>query len=111
MAAAVILGAAWLGKDLPRGTPWKLALAVVQGSATTVVILLAVRDMRRLDELQRRIHLEALGLAFAGTAIVVTGWGFLEQAGAPEVRWGLWIWPAMCALWVAGLLVARRRYR
>ena len=110
-AAVVIVGAAWLGRDLPRGDPWKLALALAQAGATTVVVVMTVRGIRRLDELQRRIQLEALAAAFAGTAILVTTWGFLEVAGAPEVRWGLWIWPAMTVLWAGGLLVARRRYR
>jgi hypothetical protein len=110
-AAAVVVGAAWLGRDLPQGSPAKLGLALGQGLATALVIALSIRNLRRLDELQRKIHLEALVVAFAGTGIVVTCWGFLEMAGAPEVRWGKWIWPAMCALWAAGLLVARRRYR
>jgi hypothetical protein len=110
-AAVVIAGAAWLGRDLPRGSPAKLGLAVVQAASTTLVILMTVWGMRGLDELQRRIHLEALAGAFAGTAILVSGWGFLEMAGAPAVRWGLWIWPAMSTLWAAGLLIARRRYR
>jgi len=110
-AAAVIVGAAWVGRDLPRGAPWKLALALAQAGASTVIVLMMVRGIRKLDELQRRIQLEALAAAFAGTAILVTAWGFLEIAGAPEVRWGLWIWPAMTVMWTGGLLVARRRYR
>ena len=110
LAAVVIVGAAWLGKELPRGSPWKLSLALVQAGATAMVVLMTVRGMRHLDELQRRIHLEALAAAFAGTAILVTTWGFLENAGAPEVRWGLWLWPLMTVLWVGGLAVARRRY-
>ena len=111
LAAVVIAGATWLGKDLPRGSPGKLSLAVVQAAATTLVILMTVRGMGGLDELQRQIHLEALAVAFAGTAILVSAWGFLEIAGAPAVRWGLWIWPVMSVLWAAGLVVARRRYR
>ncbi|HEX5042707.1 MAG TPA: hypothetical protein VFV75_07360 [Candidatus Polarisedimenticolaceae bacterium] len=111
VAAVVIAGAAWLGRELPPGSPARLGLAVVQAMATTLVIVLTVWGMRGLDELQRRIHLEALAGAFAGTAILVSGWGFLEIAGAPAVRWGLWIWPIMSVLWATGLIVARRRYR
>jgi hypothetical protein len=110
-SAAFVLLAAWLSKDLPKGAPLRLLLAVGQAAATTLIIVLSLRGLRQLDELQRRIHLEALVLAFAGTAILVTGWGFLELAGAPEARWGLWLWPAMSALWATGIYFGRRRYR
>ena len=109
-AAAVVLLAGWLARDLPLRSPARIALATVQAATIAAVILVTLRGMRRLDELQRRIHLEALLLSFGGTGIVVTGWGFLELAGAPAVRWSLWVWPLMSVLWGAGLLVARRRY-
>jgi hypothetical protein len=69
-----------------------------------------VRGHRRLDELQRRVQFEALSFAFAGTAFFTFGWGFLEIAGYPRLP-AFGIWPLMAALWVAGLAIARRRYR
>ena len=69
-----------------------------------------VRGHRRLDELQRRVQFEALSFAFAGTAFLTFGWGFLELVGYPRLP-AFGIWPLMGALWVAGLAVARRRYR
>ncbi len=68
-----------------------------------------VRGHRRLDELQRRVQFEALSFAFAGTAFLTFGWGFLELAGYPRLP-AFGIWPLMAVLWVAGLAVARRRY-
>ena len=44
-----------------------------------------VRFLGRMDELQRRIHLEALGFAFGATAILTFAFGLMENAGLPRV--------------------------
>lgn len=109
--ALAIVGAAWVGRQLPLRSPGRIAIALLQGAATAVLIVAMVKPMRQYDELQRRIHLEALALAFAGTAILVTAYGFLVNAGLPDIDWADWIWPGMVVLWVVGLLIANRRYR
>jgi len=63
-----------------------------------------------MDELQRRIHLEALGFAFGATAILTFAYGFLENAGLPRLSY-IWILPAMVVLWGVGAAVASWRYR
>jgi len=63
-----------------------------------------------IDELYRRIQVEALALAFGGTALLVIAYGFLEVAGFPRLTvW--WVWVVMATLWFVGLVVARLRYR
>ena len=106
-----IIVAAGVGKQLPLRSPARIALALAQGAATAVLVVAIARPMSRYDELQRRIQLEALALAFAGTAILGTAYGFLVNAGLPEIDWGGWIWPGMAGLWIVGLFVANRRYR
>jgi hypothetical protein len=69
-----------------------------------------VRDMRRLDEMYLRIQFEALGFAFAASALLTFTYGFLETVGAPHIPW-LWVWPVMGAMWMVGLRIARRRYQ
>ncbi len=69
-----------------------------------------VRDMRRLDEMYLRIQFEALGFAFAASALLTFSYGFLENVGAPHIPW-LWVWPVMGAMWMIGLRIARRRYQ
>jgi hypothetical protein len=69
-----------------------------------------VRLFRRIDELHRRMQVEALAFAFGGTALCVITYGFLETAGfRPVSVW--WVWTAMALLWFVGLRLARRRYR
>jgi hypothetical protein len=69
-----------------------------------------VRRVRRLDELQRRIELEALSVAFAGTALLTFAYGFLENAGLPRLSFVM-VWPLMGALWIGSSIVCSRRYR
>ncbi|MBI5710484.1 MAG: hypothetical protein HZC42_09305 [Candidatus Eisenbacteria bacterium] len=110
-AALVVMACAYWGRDLARGAPLRIALAVIQGAAFGFVIVRTLQSIRRLDELGQRIHFEAIVLAFAGTGIAVTAWGFLERAGLPAVRWAVWVWPLMTLLWLVGLVVVGRRYR
>jgi hypothetical protein len=108
--AAVMIGAAWAAKGFEKGSAPRMALAGVQSLATAAVIFTSMWSLRRLDELQQRIQLQALAIAFAGTGIIVTSYRWLEMAGLPEVDWGTFTWPLMAFLWAAGFLYSNRRY-
>lgn len=69
-----------------------------------------VRQMRRLDEMHLRIQFEALGFAFAASALLTFSYGFLENVGFPHITWH-WVWPVMGLMWILGLAIARRRYQ
>jgi hypothetical protein len=111
VCGAVVMGTALYARSFDRGTTARVALAVVQGFATGAVIIGSVLRLRRLDEMQQRVHLEALAIAFTGTGVLGTAYGFLVSAGLPDIEWGTLVWPVMAALWAIGLLVANRRYR
>ena len=68
-----------------------------------------VQTIRRMDELQRKLQFEALVLAFAGTALITFGYGFLEGAGLPRLSMFV-VWPVMATLWVIGLAIGKVRY-
>lgn len=90
-------------------TPLRALVAVAPAIPTIFALLALVRFLGRMDELQRRIQLEALGFAFGATAILTFAYGFLENAGLPQLSY-IWILPAMVALWGLGAAVAARRY-
>ncbi len=69
-----------------------------------------VRQLRRLDEMQRLVQFEALGLAFAATALVTVSYGFLEIVGFPKISMFA-IWPLMAVFWLIGTTISRWRYR
>ena len=71
------------------------------------------RALRRADELQRLIQLDALAFAFSTATCVMMGIGLLDIAHAgrlvfpPLSDW----WAMLPALYAICLVVARRRYR
>lgn len=69
-----------------------------------------LRQLRRLDELQRRVQLESLGIAFAATGLVTFAYGFLEGIGFPRLSMFA-VWPLMAGFWLLALLLGSRRYR
>ncbi|MEZ4239890.1 MAG: hypothetical protein R3F59_27820 [Myxococcota bacterium] len=88
----------------------KIPIALIPMIPASFVPWVVLRRLRGLDELQRRIQLEALGFAFAGTAVITFGWGFLELAGVPRMP-TFAVWPVMAALWGLGIAASNRRFR
>lgn len=96
---------------LERGSAARVAVGAAQWLLMGWLIWITVAAIRRLDEMQYRIQLEAIAFAFAVSAIVMTGWGFMSRAGLPVVHWGPDTWLLMVVCWALGLWLARRRYR
>lgn len=88
----------------------RYALAVLPVTPLPFAVLAFVRSMRRMDELQRRIQLEAISFGFGTTLLITLTIGFLENAGLPRLSW-IWVTPLMIPLWSLGLFIANRHYR
>ncbi|HEY0974253.1 MAG TPA: hypothetical protein VGE57_07150 [Solimonas sp.] len=96
-----------LGAHDPRR--WLLMVPVL--AVTAIGLRLELRQLRRLDELQRQMYLEA-----ALTALIVTlGYSsavlVLERFAAMAAPSQAWTMLVIGAAFVVGLLLARRRYR
>lgn len=89
--------------------PWRIAAAVAPVIPICFALLAFIRALGRMDELQRRIQLDAIGFAFGATAIVTFTYGFLEIVGFPSVSF-IWVLPLMVALWGVASAIAARRY-
>lgn len=88
---------------------WRYAVALLPVIPGALVVVAAVRFHRRIDELQQRIALEAIALAFAGTAVITFIYGFAEDAvDLPRVNW-TWVWGVMGGLWLICDFIVRRR--
>ena len=90
--------------------PWRDLIALSPMIPAAAAAWVVLRELRRMDELQRRIQLEALGFSFAGTAILTFSYGFLEGLGYPKLSMFA-VWPILAGLWALGLVLARRRYQ
>jgi hypothetical protein len=64
---------------------------------------------RALDELQRRIQLEAVAFSFLTTCLITLTWAFQQNAGLPRFDVS-WVAPLLIILWGLGLGIASRRY-
>ena len=96
---------------MPRGAQILVALAPTP--VFGLYLWRAIQGMRRLDELEQRIQLEALAIAYPVTLIVLMTLGLLQVVDALPPRYAefLKIWPVVAWLYVIGVFVARKRYR
>ncbi|AOF89426.1 putative membrane protein [Sinorhizobium sp. RAC02] len=108
-AYAVVLSISVLFVNQLEGF-WKTALSLAPMVPALAVAVSIMRQIRRIDELQRQIQLEALSLAFGGTALISFSYGFLENAGYPKLSMFV-VWPLMAILWIIGGLISHRRFR
>ena len=92
------------------GQEYQLLIAL---APTIPGILLAVSigsAIAQLDELQRRIQLEAIGIAFGGSIIASLSYALLVLAGFPQVSW-MFVPLIMMMLWLVGKLWTMWKYR
>ena len=108
--ACVLVGSIFLLKHFAPLPPWREMFALSPMVPGIFVIWVVLRQLRRLDELQCRIQMEAIAFAFIGTAFLTFGYGFLEGLGYPRMSQFV-VWPTMAVLWIVGRIVASRRYQ
>ncbi len=103
---ATLIGLRALGDD----SPWRYLVAPLPVLPAIGLMVALVRYLRDIDELQRRIQLEAIGMAFGATALITFCYGFLQNVGFPPLD-AIWIGPAMVVLWGMTSALATRRYQ
>lgn len=99
--------------EVPNLPAWlRIAIALVPLPAFLWLLWAFIRDIREADELERRIQLEALGVAFPLTMVLVMTLGLLQVAvPLPPEDWSYrHIWPLLYVFYLCGLTFARRRY-
>ena len=109
--AALLVGLALVGKPLPDRSAARIGIAVAESIVSGWLIVAALWRIRRLDELNQRIHLIAIAIAFGTTGMLVTAHSFLSEAGLPVPALGPWLWFLMIVMWGVGASLIARRYR
>jgi len=97
-------------KDQPP-LPERLFLAILPVLPVTWVIWAVIKYLIRADELQRRVHIEALAIAAGITAFLSLSYGFLEDmAGFPHIPlW--WVFMVIDLVWAGAGCILWRRYK
>jgi hypothetical protein len=111
----VIFGVALLSNqpDTRRSvvdTSWRYLIFLLPVIPAVLALKAFTGAVSELDELERRIQLEAFAFSLGGTCLLTFGYGFLEYAGMPHINW-FFIFPVIVFLWVWGVVLARKRYR
>ena len=91
-------------------SPWQIPVTVAPVVPIVFLMLTVIRSVRRMDELRRHIHLEAVIIAYLTTVILCFSYGFLENVGFPSFN-TMWVGFTMICLWGIGQLLANRKYR
>ena len=90
-------------------TPLGYGIAFLPIIPSAFALWAFLRMFRGLDELQRRIQLEAVAFSFLATCLITLTWAFQQNAGLPRFDVS-WVAPLLIALWGLGLGIAKRRY-
>lgn len=106
-------GAAALVARSDAALALKLATATVSILTFGLFLFLEVQWTRSCDELQRRIQLEALAVAFPLSLLLLMALGILQGIIAlPEADLSYrHIWPIMAIFYFVGLAFTTRRYQ
>ena len=90
----------------------RLAIALIPMPAFAAFLVQFIRALRTADELERRIQLEALAVAFPLGLVMLTTLGLVQRAiDLPFEDWSYnHIWPQFILFYLFGLFLARRRY-
>ena len=90
--------------------PIKTLVALTPLVPAGLALFAYLRFLSRMDELGRRIQLEALAFGFGAAGMLTFAYGFLENVGFPQLSY-VWVFPLMIALWGIGGAIASYRYR
>lgn len=112
--AITFLGARMvLDKDVQLPQWAKLTAALVPIAPTALFLWVVVSALRGMDELHRRVQLEALAIAYPLAILLLVTLGFLQLAvelPAEDFSYRH-VWPLLPCFYGIGLMIAWRRYR
>lgn len=94
---------------MPEGAG-KIALALLPVIPMIAMAIAIIRRLNAMDEMGRKIQLEALAVAFVCTALTTFSYGFLETAGFPRLS-AFMVWPIMGGVWCVATIIGTRRYQ
>ena len=111
LATAIDIAASLLLRRTDLGATARTAIALLPLPGNIALIALILRAIRRLDEFQKRVHFEAVTMAFLSTGVAVFVYGYLQKAHAVGPLDLGWVWTFMLLFYAIGFFIAKRHYR
>src|SRR5215467_13091740 len=106
-SVAIDIGASWAIAHIELGRTARSAVALAPIPAKIAVIALILQAIRRLDEFQKRVHFEAVTVAFLSTGVAVIIYGYLERAQAVGPLNIEVVWTFMLCFYAIGYFIAK----
>ena len=104
-------GAYWALGRFQLAAAARIAVALTPLPADIAAIILVLRRIRKLDEFQKRVHFEAVTVAFLSTGVAVFVFGYLQKADAVgALNMGL-VCGFMLLFYAVGYCIAVNHYR
>ena len=103
----------WLVKRGIESVPLRAVIAVLPALAIALLMRAALRYLREIDELQRRIETESIGAASLLVSLLYFAAGLLQKAKVIDVDAAvamIWVFPLLCASYGIIKIVLTRRY-
>lgn len=89
---------------------WRYAVALAPVVPLLFALIAMLRFFGRIDELARKIQLEAFAVAAGVTGIATFAYGMLQNVGFPPMNMTL-VLPFTIAAWGAAAAISSRRYQ
>ena len=103
----------WLVKRGIDSVPLRAVVAVLPVLPIALLMRAALRYLREIDELQRRIETEAIGIASLLVSLLYFAGGLLQKAKVVDIDAAvamIWVFPLLCATYGVAKMVLARRY-
>jgi hypothetical protein len=110
-AIAAIVAALVIAASVPRSHSRQLLMAGLASGALAWMFVVTVAAIRRLDELQQRIQLIGIAIAFVATGALVSLTLFFRVADVGWVPSETELVMFMMLVWAGAVVVLNHRYR
>lgn len=110
----VLFFSGWMLKRGIESVPLRALVALLPVLPLLLLLRVALRYLREIDELQRRIETEAIGISALLVSMVYFGGGLLVQAKVLSLNAGvvmIWVFPLIMVFYAIAKFFAVRRYR
>ena len=94
--------------------PLRALVAVLPVLPLALMMRAALRYLREIDELQRRIETEAIGAASLLVSLLYFAGGLLQMAKVIDIEAGvamIWVFPLLCLVYGVAKMILARRYQ